>query len=98
MSFDPNNSEQFLAYFEQAIAQTSARSELFLVLVYNKRGEDYDEIERVLQDTHIMPVFFLEGGSNAYKQFVARQTQIKQGQQQELTTPCQPCARQPCIR
>jgi hypothetical protein len=62
-------------------------------LIYNQHGKGYEEIERILQDTDLNTMFFLKGGIAAYKQFVARQTQFNQGQNQEFTTACDPCAR-----
>lgn len=62
------------------------------LLIYNQHGEDYEQIERLLQNTDVNTVFFLEGGANAYTRFVAQQTQINQGQQ-NLTTTCSACAR-----
>jgi hypothetical protein len=91
--FDPKNPEQFLADFERTVEDATLWSDVFLVLIYNQYGEDYEEIERVLQNTRIAPVFFLKGGIAAYKQFVAQQTQIEQGQQQEVTTSCPSCVR-----
>jgi hypothetical protein len=67
------------------------RSESTLVLIYNQNDKGYKEIARILQNPEVPPVFFLEGGFNAYKQFVAQQIQITQGQHQELRTTCQPC-------
>jgi rhodanese-related sulfurtransferase len=91
--FDPKNPEQFLADFERAVAHAADRSEGFLILLYNQRGEGYEAIERVLQRRDLPPVFFLEGGSHGYTRFVAQQNQIKQGQQQEITATCPSCAR-----
>jgi rhodanese-related sulfurtransferase len=91
--FDRENPEPFLAHVEQTVALSSAWSEGFLILIYNRHGEDYEAIERVLRKTPLAPVFFLKGGIEAYTQFVAQQRQIKQGQHQERTTSCHPCAR-----
>ncbi len=91
--FDRDHPQQFLADVEQAVAHSAPRSEVFLVVISTQRGEDYEDIERVLRHTQIAPVFFLEGGFAAYTRFVAQQNQIRQGRQRELQTPCTPCAR-----
>jgi rhodanese-related sulfurtransferase len=91
--FNRDHPKQFLADIEHAVAHAPTRSEWFLIVIANQHGEDYEAIERVLQNTRIAPVFFLEGGFKAYRQFVAQQTQIRQGQPQDITTSCQPCAR-----
>jgi rhodanese-related sulfurtransferase len=88
--FDRDHPELFLPDLEHAVANAAVRSERFLVVIYNQHGEDYETIERVLQHTEVPPVFFLEGGFNAYKQFAAQQTQITQGLQQKLSTTCCP--------
>lgn len=91
--FDRDNPEPFLTHVEYAVADAAVRSELFLVLIYNQHGEDYEQIERVLRNADIAPVFFLQGGSDAYQKFSAQQNQIRQGGEQDLTTPCKPCGR-----
>ena len=66
--------ERFLEMFNKAIA-FHAKSPQKYVLIYNRDGDQYEEIIHLLVKTSV-PVFFLEGGEKGYRTFYQRQVRM----------------------
>jgi rhodanese-related sulfurtransferase len=81
VSYQPHDQAAFLATLNTTIAQHQGQPWLS-VLICDVRGEHYAAIERLIQHTDVKNVFFLKGGIDAYRQFVAQQERIKQGKEQ----------------
>ncbi len=55
------------------------------VLVTNQQGEGYDELDTILDEMNIRPVFFLEGGAAAYREFSGQEQLIRNHSWSEKT-------------
>ncbi len=88
-----NNSEEFVAKIKTAMGQPKQDS--FLpVLILNKNGQDYEEIERLLRNAGTRTTFFLKGGLDGYKTFLQKQALIRrskanQGKTSQKCSACQ---------
>jgi rhodanese-related sulfurtransferase len=83
---------QFVETFKKMVATRTTHPQRF-VLVVDQQGARYDPLERMLQNTGVQPVFFLQGGLRAYTQCVTQQARIRQGQEELTTAACTRCAR-----
>jgi len=74
----PQSAKKFQAQFEKAIA-AHGNSSRALVLLFNQDGSRYEELEPLLATP--WPLFFLEGGADAYQAAQERQTHMREPQQ-----------------
>ncbi|MFV1951067.1 MAG: rhodanese-like domain-containing protein [Nitrospinota bacterium] len=69
--------EGFVSKFEAAIGKQNSNPFLS-VLIFNDNGEQYEEIEKLIEKIGIKNVFYLKGGLEKYKTFLQQQALIRQ--------------------
>lgn len=83
--FSHTNTAVFTSTLKQAMAQRKGNPLRSLIL-FNEKGEGYETVERVLHKAGYSEVFFLKGGREAYEEFVANLTLIRQARENSKRT------------
>ena len=74
-----NDEEQFIPDFKTAITRHSNNNAFRNILITNASGEQYEEIERLIQKSGIVDnIFYLKGGLKGYMAFLRKQVLIHQ--------------------
>jgi rhodanese-related sulfurtransferase len=69
----------------KASMEQKAGSPLLSVLVCDERGDNYESIERAVQQEELKKVFYLKGGLEAYRAFLQQQALLGQPRREEVT-------------
>lgn len=65
--------KEFNRSLKRAIEKPGHRP-LVTVLIFDEKGEKYDEIEKLVPKAYLKNIFFLKGGLEAYRKFVKNQS------------------------
>jgi len=77
--------EQFVSRIKRAIGGHKGNL-LLSVLIFNEGGEQYERVEKLIQETGITNVFYLKDGLNGYKAFLRRQALMWQPKEHSTRT------------
>jgi len=72
-----DDAEEFVSRIKTAMGRDKSNP-LLSVLIFNESGEQYERIEKLIQETGIRNVFYLKDGLKGYKTFLQRQALIWQ--------------------
>lgn len=75
-----NNAPKFIKAFKKILTKQNNNQHRW-ILVFSENGEEYDRIERSLNESGLRKVFFLKGGMEAYRDFLTTQSIIRQVKQ-----------------
>lgn len=75
-----NNAPEFIKVFKEILTLQNNNQNRW-ILVFDENGEEYDRIERSLNESGLRKVFFLKGGMEAYRDFLSTQSIIRQAKQ-----------------
>lgn len=93
LPFSPDKPENFLPELQGHIQQyLTEYSTPPLILLYTQNGAEYANIEKILDEPDLPPIFFLHEGLRAYLSVMTQQRQFGTGPH-EVSTECSSCAR-----
>jgi rhodanese-related sulfurtransferase len=68
----------------KAITDNMVKSPLLCLLVCDERGDQYESIERAVEQAKIGKVFYLKGGMESYQAFLEQQELLRQPRKEEV--------------
>ena len=77
--------EQFVSRIKRAMDRHEGNP-LLSVLIFDEKGEQYERVEKLIQETGIRNVFYLKNGQKGYKTFLQRQALIWQPKEHSTKT------------
>jgi len=72
----PFDNEKDLAVKLKGVLTRRNTDSPFSILIFDKKGEQYEKVEKAVQETKAGNVFYLTGGLEAYKEFLDRQSMM----------------------
>lgn len=88
--YTTTHEETFMLVLEETLTPHENNPFISIVIV-DEFGEQYDHIEKAVQNTDINNVFFLKGGLEGYKKFIDQQMLISQAKDNPKTLEACPC-------
>ncbi len=85
-----NEEKKFILTLKRTLA--TYRDKPFVsVLIWNEKGEQYDDIEKSVRNANFKNVFYLKGGVDAYRKFLEEQAVSRQAGHEKKLQKCSSC-------
>jgi rhodanese-related sulfurtransferase len=82
--------KKFILTLKRTLATYRAKP-FVSVLIWNEKGEQYDDIEKIVRNANFKNVFYLKGGVDAYRKFLEEQAVSRQAGHEKKLQKCSNC-------